>query len=185
MMEELKQNSRDLMEKAVEALSREFSRVRTGRASLNLLDGIRADYYGAPTPLNQMASLSVPEARLILIQPWDSKALEAVEKAILKSGLGLTPQNDGKVIRIAIPIMTEERRKELVKIIRKMAEESKVGVRSSRRDANEMLKDMKKDSVISEDEAFKGQEEIQKITDSYVKKIDELLAEKEKELLEF
>jgi ribosome recycling factor len=185
MIEDLKQDSRELMEKAVAALSKEFSRVRTGRASLNLLDGIRADYYGAPTPLNQMAGLSVPEARLILIQPWDPKSLEAVEKAILKSDLGLTPQNDGKVIRIAIPMVTEERRKELVKIIRKMAEESKVGVRAARRDANEMLKDLKKDSAISEDEAFKGQEEIQKMTDSYVKKIDELLAEKEKELLEF
>ncbi|MDR1396917.1 MAG: ribosome recycling factor [Desulfarculales bacterium] len=185
MMEDIKKDSVDMMEKAVESLGKEFSRVRTGRASLNLLDGVRADYYGVPTPLNQMAGLSVPEARLILIQPWDPKALEAIEKAVLKSDLGLTPQNDGKVIRIAIPMMTEERRRELVKIIRKMAEESKVGVRAARRDANEMLKDLKKDSAISEDEAFKGQEEIQKITDSYIKKIDELLAEKEKELLEF
>jgi ribosome recycling factor len=181
----LKKETKDLMEKALDALGKEFGRVRTGRASLNLLDGIRADYYGTLTPLNQMASLSVPEARLILIQPWDSKALEAIEKAILKSDLGLTPQNDGKIIRIAIPVVTEERRKELVKIIRKMAEESKVGIRAARREANEMLKDLKKDSAISEDEAFRGQDEIQKITDNYVKKIDELLAEKEKELLEF
>ena len=185
MLEDIKKETTAHMEKSLEALNKEFSRVRTGRASLNLLDGIRADYYGTPTPLNQMASLSVPEAKLILIQPWDPKACEPIEKAILKSDLGLTPQNDGKVIRISIPAVTEERRKELVKVIRKMAEETKVAVRNARRDANEMFKDYKKEGEISEDDAFKGQEEMQKLTDSFIKKIDETLADKEKEIMEF
>ncbi len=185
MLDDVKKQTQGLMEKALEALSRDFSRVRTGRASLSLLDGIRADYYGTPTPLNQMASLSVPDARSIIIQPWDPQALEPIEKAILKSDLGLTPQNDGKIIRINIPAVTEERRKELVKVVRKMAEESKVAMRNARRDANEMLKDFKKEGAITEDESFKGQDEIQKTTDSYIKKIDAVLADKEKEIMEF
>jgi len=185
MIEDTKKEARELMDKAIEALKRDFNRVRTGRASISLLDGVRADYYGAPTPLNQMASLSVPEARLILIQPWDPKSCEAVEKAILKSDLGLTPQSDGKVVRINIPPLTEERRKDLVKVVRKMAEETKVAVRNARREANEMLKEFKKEGEISEDEAFRGQDEIQKITDDYVGRVDTLLGEKEKEILEF
>ncbi len=185
MIEETKQEAKESMEKAIAALSREFKRVRTGRATPALLDGIRADYYGAPTPLNQMASISVPEPRLILIQPWDPKSCEAIEKAILKSDLGLTPNNDGKVVRIAIPPLTEERRKELVKVVRKMGEEAKVAIRNARRDANEMLKEYKKEGEISEDDAFRGQEQIQKLTDEYVAKVDELVAEKEKEIMEF
>lgn len=185
MIDDAKQEAKQLMDKAIEAAKRDFNRVRTGRASLSILDGVRADYYGAPTPLNQMASLSVPEPRLILIQPWDPSTCGAIEKALLKSDLGLTPNNDGKVVRIAIPPLTEERRKELVKVVRKMGEETKIAVRNARRDANEMIKEFKKEGEISEDDAFRGQDEIQKLTDDYVKKVDELLEEKEKEILDF
>ncbi len=185
MIEDAKKEAKDLMDKAIEALTRDFKRVRTGRASVSLLDGVRADYYGAPTPLNQMASLSVPEPRLILIQPWDPSACGAIEKALLKSDLGLTPNNDGKVVRIAVPPLTEERRKDLVKVVRKMAEETKVAVRNARREANDLLKEFKKEGEISEDDAFRGQDEVQKITDKFITKVDELLAEKEKEILEF
>lgn len=185
MIEDAKNEAKGLMEKALEALGRDFKRVRTGRASISLLDGVRADYYGAPTPLNQMASLSVPEPRLILIQPWDTSALEAIEKAVLKSDLGLTPNNDGKVVRISVPPLTEERRKDLAKLVKKMSEDSKVAVRNARREANELLKEFQKEGDISEDDARRGKDEIQKLTDSYVSKVDEVLAEKEKEILEF
>ncbi|MGD9123451.1 MAG: ribosome recycling factor [Desulfarculaceae bacterium] len=185
MIEDTKQESKQAMDKAIEALKRDFKRVRTGRATPAILDSVRADYYGTPTPLNQMASLSVPEPRLILIKPWDPSSCEAIEKAILKSDLGLTPQNDGKVVRIAIPPLTEERRKELVKVVRKMGEDTKVAVRNARRDANEMLKEFKKEGEISEDDSFRGQEQIQKLTDEFVAKVDELIEEKEKEILEF
>ncbi len=185
MIDEVKQEAKEGMEKAIAALERDFKRVRTGRASVSLLDGVRADYYGAPTPLNQMASLSIPEPRLILIQPWEPSSCEAIEKAILKSDLGLTPQNDGKVIRIAIPPLTEERRKELAKLVRKMGEDCKVAIRGARREANEMLKDLKKEGDISEDDSFRGQEQIQKLTDQFVAKVDELVAAKEKEIMEF
>ncbi|MEW5914744.1 MAG: ribosome recycling factor [Thermodesulfobacteriota bacterium] len=185
MIEDAKSEAKGLMEKAVEALGRDFNRVRTGRATVSLLDGVRADYYGAPTPLNQMASLSVPEPRLLLIQPWDPKSCEAIEKAILKSDLGLTPNNDGRVVRIAVPPLTEERRRDLVKVVRKMAEETKVAVRNARRDANDLLKEFKKEGEISEDDAHRGRDEIQKITDQFVAKVDELLAAKEKEIMEF
>jgi ribosome recycling factor len=173
------------MRKAVEALRRELKRVRTGRASLSILDGIKVDYYGTLTPLNQMATLAVPESRLITIQPWDISVIKDIEKALLKSDLGLTPANDGKLIRISIPPLTEERRKELVKVVHKMAEDYKVSIRNARRDANELLKSLKKDGDISEDEAFKSQEEVQKITDEHIKHIDECCQEKEKEILEF
>jgi ribosome recycling factor len=185
MIDDTKQEATEAMEKAIAALQRDFNRVRTGRASLSILDGVRADYYGAPTPLNQMASLSIPEPRLILIQPWDPKTCEAIEKALLKSDLGLTPMNDGKVVRISIPALTEERRKELSKVVRKMGEDTKVAVRNARRDANEMLKEFKKEGEISEDDAFRGQEQVQKITDDYVAKVDELMEAKEKEIMEF
>jgi ribosome recycling factor len=168
----------------IDNLEREFKRVRTGRASVSLLDGIRVDYYGASTPLNQIATLTVPEPRSITIQPWDTSVIGEVEKAILKSDLGLTPMNDGKLIRIGIPPLTEERRRDLVKVIRKMAEESKVALRNVRRDSNEMLKDLKKDKAISEDEQFRGQEEVQKITDEFIKQADGVYAGKEKEILE-
>ena len=185
MIEEIYEDTRTSMAKSVKALKNEFKKVRTGRASTSILDGIRVDYYGTLTPLNQMATLAVPESRLITIQPWDVSVIKDIEKAILKSDLGLTPSSDGKIIRISIPPLTEERRKELVKVIYKMCEDHKVGVRNIRRDANEMLKELKKDSEISEDDAFKGQEQVQKITDDHIKLIDETTKEKEKEILEF
>lgn len=180
IFEELKEN----MDKAIQTLDKSFSRVRTGRASLSLLDGIKVEYYGTPTPLNQVASLSVPESRLIVISPWDSSVIGAVEKAIQKSDLGLMPTNDGKIIRINIPALTEERRKELVKVVKKMAEESKIKLRNDRRDANEQLKSLKKDGDISEDDLFKFQDEVQKLTDKYIQKVDGILADKEKEIME-
>ncbi|MFH1035311.1 MAG: ribosome recycling factor [Pseudomonadota bacterium] len=185
MIEDVKQEAKELMEKAIEALGRDFNRVRTGRASITLLDGIRADYYGQATPLSQMASLSAPEPRLLMIQPWDAKSCEAIEKAILKSDLGLTPQSDGRVIRLSIPALTQERRKDLAKVVRKMGEETKVAVRNARREANEMLKEYKTEGEISEDDARRGQTEVQKLTDDFIAKVDGLLAEKEKEILEF
>ena len=185
MINDTKNEAKERMVKALEALGRDFNRVRTGRATPALLEPVRADYYGAPTPLNQMASVSIPEARLIVIQPWDPSTCPAIEKAILASDLGLTPQSDGKVVRIAIPPLTEERRKELVKVVRKMGEETKVAVRAARRDANEMLKELKKEGEISEDDSFRAQDDVQKLTDDYVKKVDEAMAEKEKEVMEF
>jgi ribosome recycling factor len=180
IFDELQEN----MEKAITALEKSFNKVRTGRASLSLLEGIKVEYYGTVTPLNQVASLSVPESRLIIISPWDSSILGIIEKAIQKSDLGLMPHNDGKLIRLAIPPLTEERRKELVKVVRKMAEECKVKQRNSRRDANEQLKALKKDNEISEDDLYNFQEEVQKMTDRYIQKADEVLAAKEKEIME-
>ena len=177
--------TRERMGKSIDALETELKRVRTGRASLNILDGIRVDYYGTQTPLNQMASLSVPESRLIVIQPWDATVIKDIEKALLKSDLGLTPSSDGKLIRLAIPPLTEERRKELVKVISKMCEDYKVAVRNIRRDSNEFLKMAKKEGDISEDDLFKGQDQVQEITDEFVKRIDNIFQEKEKEILEF
>jgi ribosome recycling factor len=185
MIEDIYEETKERMSKTEAALENELKRVRTGRASLALLDGIRVDYYGTMTPLNQMASLSVPEARLIIIQPWDVSVIKEVEKAILKSDLGLTPTSDGKIIRISIPPLTEERRKELVKVVSKMCEEYKVAVRNIRRDSNELIKSLKKDGDISEDDAFKAQDQIQKITDDSIKQIDEIYTLKEKEILEF
>ena len=185
MIDDIYQDTRESMGKSIEALDRELKRVRTGRASLSILDGLKVDYYGTLTPLNQMATLAVPESRLITIQPWDVSVIKDIEKAILKSDLGLTPANDGKILRISIPPLTEERRKELVKLVHKMCEDHKVSVRNARRDSNEFLKSLKKDGDISEDEAFKAQEEVQKITDEHVKLIDECYTKKEKEILEF
>ncbi len=185
MLQEIYDDTRQSMEKTIASLKNELNRVRTGRASLSLLDGIRADYYGTPTPLSQMATLSVPESRLIVIQPWDVSAIKEIEKAILKSDLGLTPSSDGKLIRISVPPLTEERRKQLVKVVHKIAEDHKIGIRNIRRDANEMIKSLKKDGDVSEDDAFRGQDEVQKITDEFIKMIDELYAEKEKEIIEF
>ena len=185
MIEEILDDTRVSMDKSVSALKNEFKKVRTGRASTSILDGIRVDYYGTPTPLNQTATLAVPESRLITIQPWDVSVIKEIEKEILKSDLGLTPSNDGKIIRIAIPPLTEERRKELVKLIHKMCEDYKVAVRNIRRDSNELLKGFKKEGDISEDDAFRAQDEVQKITDEYIQKIDEAYKEKEKEILEF
>ena len=173
------------MGKSLAALKNDLKRVRTGRASQSLLDGIRVDYYGTVTSLNQMASISVPESRLLMVQPWDVSVIQAVEKAILKSDLGLTPSNDGKLIRISIPPLTEERRKELVKVVNKMTEDHKVAIRNIRRDSNELLKGMKKDGDISEDDAFKAQDQVQNITDENIKFVDGIYKEKEKEILEF
>jgi ribosome recycling factor len=184
MQREIRNKTTERMTGAIEALKKEFASIRTGRASLALLDGIAVDYYGTPTPLHQVASLSVPESRLIAIQPWEKNLIPLIEKAIMKSDLGLTPSNDGKVIRIGIPILTEERRKQLVKVVRKRAEESKVAVRNIRRDSNDELKKLEKAEHVSEDEVKKEQEEIQKITDSFVNKVDEILEHKEKEIME-
>jgi ribosome recycling factor len=185
MIDDIYQDTRESMVKSIEALKKELKRVRTGRASLSILDGIKAEYYGTQTPLNQMATLAVPESRLITIQPWDVSAIKDIEKAILKSDLGLTPTSDGKILRISIPPLTEERRKDLVKVVHKMCEDHKVSVRNIRRDSNELLKSLKKDGDISEDEAFKAQDEVQKITDEHIQLIDECYTEKEKEILEF
>ena len=185
MIESTLQETKDRMEKTISDLENELKRVRTGRASLSLLDGIRVDYYGTQTHLNQMASLSVPESRLIVIQPWDVSAIKEIEKAILKSDLGLTPSSDGKLIRISIPPLTEDRRKELVKVVSKMCEEHKIATRNIRRDSNELLKGFKKDGDISEDDAFKAQDSVQKVTDEFIKRIDEVYKNKEKEILEF
>ena len=185
MIESTLQDTKDRMGKTITDLKNELKRVRTGRASLSLLDGIRVDYYGTQTQLNQMASLSVPESRLIVIQPWDVSVIKEIEKAILKSDLGLTPSSDGKLIRISIPPLTEERRKELVKVVSKMCEEHKIATRNIRRDSNELLKGFKKDGDISEDDAFKAQDSVQKVTDEYINRIDEIYKNKEKEILEF
>jgi ribosome recycling factor len=184
MQELIFEELQEAMEKAISALDKSFSKVRTGRASLSLLEGIRVDYYGTQTPLNQVASLSIPESRLIVISPWDSSVLGAIEKAIQKSDLGLMPNNDGKLIRLAIPALTEERRRELVKIVRRMAEESKVKQRNSRREANEQLKVLKKDNTISEDELYLFQEKVQEMTDRSIERTDGILAAKEKEIME-
>jgi ribosome recycling factor len=172
------------MKKTIAALEKELGKVRTGRASLALLDDIRVDYYGTPTPLNQAATLSVPESRLIVIQPWDNSLIGEIEKAILKSELGMTPANDGKVIRITIPRLTEERTKELVKLVKKMGESSKVGIRNIRRDVIEELRTMEKGKAISEDELHHLQNQVQKTTDTFVEKIDEVMGAKEKEIME-
>ena len=175
---------REKMTNSVDALRRELVKIRTGRASLALLDSISVDAYGSKMPLQQVGTLTIPESRMIVIQPWDPQMLSVIEKAILGSDLGLTPVNDGKIIRLAIPQLTEERRKELVKKSGKIAEEFKVAVRNVRREANDILKKMKKDKEISEDEMFRLQEEAQKETDSGIKQIDEIRANKEKEIME-
>lgn len=185
MIESIFQDTRESMEKSIVALKNELNRIRTGRASLSILDDIRVDYYGTLTPLNQMASLSVPESRLITIQPWDVSIIKEIEKTILKSDLGLTPSNDGKLMRISIPSLTEERRKQLVKVVQKRGEDHKIAVRNIRRDSNDLLKGLKKDGDIAEDDAFRAQDQVQKITDEHTKRMDEICKEKEQEILEF
>lgn len=177
-------DTEDRMEKAMSALEREFAKLRTGRASTSLVDGIKADYYGTPTPISQMASVAVPDSRTITIQPWDKGGIAVVEKAILKSDLGLTPVNDGKIIRISIPPLTEERRKELVKVSRKYGEEAKVAVRNVRRDANDSLKKLEKDKTITEDDQKKAEADVQKLTDKFVGEVDKKCAAKEKEIMD-
>lgn len=185
MDQELKKRINDRMSKAIDALKKDLASVRTGRASLALLDGIMVNYYNTLTPLQQLASLSIPESRQIAIQPWDTKIIPEIEKAILKSDLGLTPTNDGKIIRINIPPLTEERRKQLVKAVKKKAEETKVAIRNIRRDIIDDLKKMEKEKHLSEDDVKRSQDEIQKITDLYINKVDEVLSFKEKEIMEF
>jgi len=184
MEKSLRKKAEEKMHGAIEALKKEFASLRTGRASLALLDGIEVDYYGTPTPLSQVATLNVPEPRQMTIQPWEQKLIPDIEKAILKSDLGLTPGNDGKVIRINIPQLTEERRKDLVKVVKKKGEESKIAIRNIRRDINEEIKKLEKDKEISEDEMKKDLDEVQKLTDSYVKNVDEHVSHKEQEVME-
>jgi ribosome recycling factor len=172
------------IKKAVESLERELSRMRTGRASVSILEPVKVDYYGTRTPLNQCAGLSTPEPRLIVVRPWDKSLTSEIEKAILAANLGLTPSSDGEIIRIPVPPLTEERRKELVKLIKRYGEDHKVSIRNSRRDCNEMLKEMEKDGDISEDQGKKSVKRIQDLTDQSVKKIDDVIAAKEKEILE-
>ncbi len=183
-MDSVLKDCKDRMKKALQTLDKDFGKLRTGRASTTLVEDVRVDYYGTATPLSQIASISIPDSRSITIQPWDRNAFGDVEKALLKSDLGLTPINDGKIIRINIPALTEERRKELVKIAKKYTEETKVAVRNVRRDANDALKKHKNEKLISEDELHKAQEDVQKLTDEHVAKADEALVAKEKEIME-
>ncbi|MFP4300650.1 MAG: ribosome recycling factor [Spirochaetaceae bacterium] len=183
-MKQVISDAESRMKKSLAAMQEEFDTIRTGRASAALFEKIKVEYYGNPTPLNQVASISIPESRLVVIQPWDKGLLNEIEKAIQKSELSLNPSNDGKVIRISIPPLTEERRKEYVKIAKNMAEQARVAVRNIRRDANDELKKQQKAGEISEDDQKRGEEEIQKLTDAHVEKINEALAEKEKEILE-
>jgi ribosome recycling factor len=185
MINEQKKKAEDKMSKALDVLRKEFATVRTGRASLGILDCIMVDYYGTPTPLNQVANMAVPDPRQISIQPWEPKMLGEIEKAILKSDVGITPSNDGKIIRLSIPPLTEERRQQIVKHAKKLAEDTRVAVRNVRRDVNDEIKrkSKDKDAHVSEDDTKKLQDDIQKTTDNYIKKIDELLAHKEKEIM--
>ncbi len=177
-------DTEEKMEKALEAMKRELASIRTGKATTSLLDGIKVDYYGTMTPLSQVANLSVPDARLLVIQPWEKKMIPEIVKAIQKSDLGLNPQSDPNVIRLPIPPLTEERRRDLVKVVKKVAEEGKIAVRNIRRDANDAFKKAEKDKKISEDESRKGQDQVQKITDEYIEKIEEMLKKKELEIME-
>ncbi len=177
-------DAEERMKKSVEALAHEFSTVRTGRATPALVDGIRIDYFGTPTPLKSLAAISTPDAKLVVIQPWDTSVSGDIEKAILKSDLGITPVNDGKLIRLQIPDLSKERRVELAKVVKKMAEDGRISVRNVRHAAVEHLKKTEKDKIITEDEKFTGQDAIQKLTDKYIAKVEELLAAKEKEITE-
>ena len=185
MKDDILSECRESMNKSIEALKKELIRIRTGRASTALLDGVKVSCYDTQMPLDQVASLSVPESRLITIKPWDQSIMGEIEKSILKSELGLTPMNDGKMIRIPIPPLTESRRKELVKVAKKTAEEAKIAIRNHRRESNELLKELKNEKEISEDDCFKAQEDVQKITDEYIKKAEAQASDKEKEIMSF
>ncbi len=184
MIDEVYEEAQSMMKSALESLKKEFAGVRTGRATTALLDGVMVDYLGTQTQLRQLASLSVPESRLIVVQPWDKTVVGEVEKAIQRSNLGLNPVSDGKVIRVPIPPLTEERRKDLVKVVKKSAEDRRVSIRNARRDGNELLKQLEKEKEISKDDARRGQERIQKLTDQFIKELDEIAAQKEKEVME-
>ncbi len=182
-MKELKEKAKSKMEKSINVMLSDFAAIRAGRANPNVLDKVKVDYYGSPTPVNQMAAISVAEARVLVITPWDKSTLKSIEKAIQASDIGINPQNDGQVIRLTFPQLTEDRRKEIVKDVKKGGEDTKVAIRSIRRDAMEKLKAMKKNSEITEDEQKDGEEAIQKMTDKFCKEVDEHVAEKEKEIL--
>ncbi|AJE02978.1 ribosome recycling factor [Geobacter pickeringii] len=184
MTKEVIADMKNHMEKSVESLRREYQKVRTGRASTGLLDEIKVEYYGNPSLLNQVATLAIPEPRTITIQPWEAKMIPVIEKAIMNANLGFTPANDGKVIRISLPPLTEERRKDIVKMLKKLAEEAKIAVRNIRRDAIDGLKKLEKDKQISEDDLKRAEKDVQDVTNSFVAKIDEVLAHKEKEVME-
>ena len=184
MINDIVSSSEERLNKSIDALKREFGSLRAGRATPSLLDKVMVDYYGTPTPVNQVAKVSVPEARMIMIQPWEKTMLHEIEKAIMKSELGLSPNSDGTAIRLSIPQLTQERRKELVKTVSKKAEEAKVAIRNIRRDANEHIKKLEKDKEITEDESKKAQESVQKLADKYVKVVDTTRAAKEKEVME-
>lgn len=184
MIKDLIKETEARMEKAVEALREDLQSIRAGRASPALVEKLLVDYYGVPTPLQQLAAISTPEPRLLTIRPWDASLVPQIEKAILKSDLGLTPNNDGKLIRLTIPKLTEERRRELVKIVARRVEEGRVAVRNLRRDAIEDLREMEKEGLISEDDLYKGRDEVQELTDRYIKKVDEIGAAKEAEIME-
>ncbi len=184
MIKEVINEADDRMNKAIDVLKKDYATLRAGRATPSLLDKIQVDYYGVPTPINQMAKISVPEPRMLTIQPWDKSGLADIERAIQKSDLGLTPNNDGSIIRLNIPQLTQERRNELVKLVKKKAEDSRVAVRNIRRDANDQLKMLKKEGEISEDEEHRAEENIQKMTDKHIKDIDHILEFKEAEIME-
>lgn len=184
MIDELLLESEERMQKTIDILRKDFASLRAGRANPAILDKVQVDYYGAPTPINQMANVSAPEPRLLLIQPWDKSVIPNIEKAILKSDLGLNPTSDGTVIRIAIPQLTQERRKELVKMIKKKGEEAKVSIRNIRRDGNDNIKSLEKGKDISEDEAKKAQDDVQKLTDQYIAEVDKVVNNKEEEIME-
>jgi ribosome recycling factor len=184
-VKELLHNSEEKMKKAVDSVAREFSELRTGRAHPGLVEGLHIDYYGTSTLLKQLASISIPDVHMIVIQPWDATAIAEIEKAIMKSNIGITPSNDGKLIRLSVPALSKERRQEMGKVAHKMAEEGRISLRTIRREAKEALEKLEKDKVVPEDDKFRGIDELQKSVDKYIAKIDELLKDKEKEILEF
>ncbi|WP_321370324.1 ribosome recycling factor [uncultured Desulfuromusa sp.] len=184
MVKEILSEARTAMDKAVKSLKKEMTKVRTGRASISLLDDVKIEYYGVPTPLSQVATLSVPEARLITVQPWEKNLIPDIEKAIFKADLGLTPASDGVLIRLPVPALTEERRREMVKIIKRMAEDTKISVRNARRDANENLKMLEKEKEITEDDLKRSEKDVQQVTDEFVSTIDSIVQNKEQEVME-
>lgn len=184
MIDEVMGEARAAMEKAVKALKKEMTKVRTGRASTSMLDDVRVDYYGVPTPLSQVATLSAPEPRLLTVQPWEKNLLPDIEKALFKADLGLTPSSDGQLIRLPVPALTEERRREMVKIIKRMAEDAKISVRNARRDANETLKLLEKEKEITEDDLKRSEKDVQQVTDDFVATIDAVVQNKEAEVME-
>lgn len=183
MQDALKKDTEKSMQKAVDSFIEELKKIRTGRANINMLDNISVNYYGNPSPLNQVASVSTPDAKSFIIAPWEVSLLKEIESAIIKGNLGMTPQNDGKVIRLKVPELTEERRKDMAKSVKKIAEDARVAVRMARKDANDVLKKALKDKEISEDDQKKSSDEIQKVTDNYIKKVDEIASQKESDIL--